>query len=171
MLPKLWLQFHGNMKSDIDYREKAFVIPGVVCCKNAQFTSLLFTVLTFFIKTCWNMMFQQFSWSLCPLFWNLPFIFVYVTVKGPSMRKFQKYWGFSRQGNLTHFCQIIWHIWSYTAQKKIIKNCPQWSLDPLPPAHQSHALPTELGRNLLEISEMSFLLFHALLHILEFVYF
>ena len=41
----------------------------------------------------------------------------------------------------------------------------------VPPDHQSHALPTVLGKNLLEISEVSFLLFHAPLHMLDFVYF
>ena len=35
-----------------------------------------------------------------------------------------------------------------------------------PPDHQSNALLTVLGRNLLKISEVSFLLFHAALHML-----
>ena len=52
-----------------------------------------------------------------------------------------------------------------------VKNCPQWGLNPLLPDHQAHALPTELGRNLVEISQVSFLLFHEPLHILDFVYF
>ena len=52
-----------------------------------------------------------------------------------------------------------------------VKNCPQWGLSSQPPDHQSHALPTVLGRNLLEISEVSFLLFHAQLHMLDFAYF
>ena len=62
---------------------------------------------------------------------------------------------------------------SEVTQHKInfVKNCPQWSLNPWPSDHQSHALPTELGRNLLEISEVSFLLFHAPLHMLDLVYF
>ena len=47
----------------------------------------------------------------------------------------------------------------------------QWGLNSQPPDHQSHALPTELARNLLEMSEVSFLLFHAPLHMLDFVYF
>ena len=44
-------------------------------------------------------------------------------------------------------------------QRKInfVQNCPQWGLNSQPPDHQSHALPTVLGRNLLEISEGSFL--------------
>ena len=42
--------------------------------------------------------------------------------------------------------------------------CPEWGLNSQPPDHQSHALPTELARNLLEISEVSFLFFHAPLH-------
>ena len=50
---------------------------------------------------------------------------------------------------------------SKVTQNKInfIKNCPQWGLNSQLPDHQSHALPTVLGRNLLEISEVSFLLF------------
>ena len=40
-----------------------------------------------------------------------------------------------------------------------------------PSDHQSHALPAVLGRNLLEISDVSFILFHAPLHMLDFVYF
>ena len=51
------------------------------------------------------------------------------------------------------------------------KSCPYPGLNPQPPDHQSDALLTELGRILLEISEVSFLLFHAPLHKLEFVYF
>ena len=42
-----------------------------------------------------------------------------------------------------------------------VKNCPQWGLKSQPPDHQSDALITELARNLLEISKVSFLLFHA----------
>ena len=62
---------------------------------------------------------------------------------------------------------------SKVTQNKInfIKNCPLWGLNSQPPDHQSHALPTELARNLLEMSEVSFLLFHASLHMLDFVYF
>ena len=37
-----------------------------------------------------------------------------------------------------------------------VKNCPQWGLNSQPPDHQSGALTTELARNLLEISEVSF---------------
>ena len=44
-------------------------------------------------------------------------------------------------------------------------------LNPQPPDRQSHTLLTELGRILLEMSEVSFLLFHASLHKLDFVYF
>ena len=47
--------------------------------------------------------------------------------------------------------------------KKFCQKLPQWGLNPWPPDHQYPALPTELARNLLEISEVSFLLFHALL--------
>ena len=73
----------------------------------------------------------------------------------------------------------VWHISvrlsdrSVVTQHKInfVKNRPQWGLNPQPPDHQSPALPTELGRNLLEIAEVSFLLFHAPLHMLDFVYF
>ena len=62
---------------------------------------------------------------------------------------------------------------SKVTQNKInfVKNCPQWDLNSQPPDHQSHALVTELGRNLLEMSGVSFLLFHAPLHMLDFVYF
>ena len=52
-----------------------------------------------------------------------------------------------------------------------VKKCLQWSLNPRPLDHQSHALLTELGRNLLDMSEVSFLLFHAPPHMLDFVYF
>ena len=51
-----------------------------------------------------------------------------------------------------------------------VKNFPYWCLNSQPD-HQSHALLTELVRNLLEMSEVSFLLFHAPLHMLDFVYF
>ena len=44
-------------------------------------------------------------------------------------------------------------------------------MNPQPPDHQSNALPTVLGRNLLKISEVSFLLFHAPLHMLDFCLF
>ena len=56
-------------------------------------------------------------------------------------------------------------------QNKInfVKNYPQWGLNSQPPDHQSNALKTVLGKNLLEISEVSFLLFHAPLHMLDFV--
>ena len=47
-----------------------------------------------------------------------------------------------------------------------VKNCPQCGLNSQPLDHQSHALTTELARNLLEISEVSFLLFHAPLDML-----
>ena len=62
---------------------------------------------------------------------------------------------------------------SNVTQSKInfVKNCPQWVLNSQPPDHHSDALPTVLGRNLLEIFEVSFLLFHAPLHMLDFVYF
>ena len=62
---------------------------------------------------------------------------------------------------------------SEVTQHKInfVKKLPQWDLNPQPPDHQSHALPTELGRDLLEISEVSFLLFHVRLHMFDFVYF
>ena len=62
---------------------------------------------------------------------------------------------------------------SKVTQNKInfIKNCPQCGLNSQLPDHQSHALLTVLWRNLLEISEVSFLLFHAPLHMLDFVYF
>ena len=62
---------------------------------------------------------------------------------------------------------------SEVTQHKInfVKNHPQWGLNSQPTDHQSHALPTVLARNLLEISEVSFLLFHAPLHMLDLVYF
>ena len=62
---------------------------------------------------------------------------------------------------------------SEATQHKInfVKTCPQWGLNSQPLDHQSHALPAELARNLLEISEVSFLLFHAPIHMLDFVYF
>ena len=52
----------------------------------------------------------------------------------------------------------IWHISvrlpdrSKVRQNKInfIKNCPQWGLNSQLPDHDSNALPTELGRNLLD---------------------
>ena len=42
-------------------------------------------------------------------------------------------------------------------------------MNPQPPDRTSYALPTELSRNLLEISEGRFLLFHAPLYMLDFV--
>ena len=54
-------------------------------------------------------------------------------------------------------------------EKSKIKSCPYWGLNPQPPNHQSHTLPTVLARNLLEISEVSLLLFHAPLHMLDFI--
>ena len=42
--------------------------------------------------------------------------------------------------------------------------------EPMSPDHQSNALPTELRRNLLVIPEVSFLLFHVPLHMLNFVF-
>ena len=61
---------------------------------------------------------------------------------------------------------------SEVIQHKInfVKNYPHWDLNSQPPDQQSGDLTTELGRNLLEISESSFLLFHAPLHMLDFVY-
>ena len=60
----------------------------------------------------------------------------------------------------------------YLTQHKLnfFKNFPQWGLNLQPPDHHSPALPTELGRKMLEISEVSFPLFHILLHMLDFVY-
>ena len=55
----------------------------------------------------------------------------------------------------------------HSTKKKFIKNCPLWGLNSQPPDHQSHALVTELGKNLLEMSEVSFILFHAPLHMLD----
>ena len=52
-----------------------------------------------------------------------------------------------------------------------VKNCSQWGLNSQPLDHQSGALTTELARNLLDISEVSFLLFAAPLLMLDFVYF
>ena len=51
------------------------------------------------------------------------------------------------------------------------KNCPQKGLNQQPPDHHSNGLPMELGRNLLEIPEVSFLFFFAPLQMLDFVYF
>ena len=70
--------------------------------------------------------------------------------------------GFLRQWHLTHFCQIIWQIWSYTAQNKFRQKLSQVGFEPINLLIISlMTLPTELARNLLEISEVSFLLFHA----------
>ena len=62
---------------------------------------------------------------------------------------------------------------SEVTQYKInfVKNSPHWGLNPQPQDHQSNTLPTELGRHLLEISEVNFLLFHVSLQMLDFVYF
>ena len=80
----------------------------------------------------------------------------------------------------TNFIKRVFHdkeIWcisvrlsdrSKVTQHKInfVKNCPQWGLNPQPPDNQSNALLTVLGKNLLKISEASFLFFHAPLHLL-----
>ena len=85
--------------------------------------------------------------------------------------------GFVQHKYTIEFCTIRISVRlsdrSKVSQHKInfVKNCPQWGLDSQPPDHQSGALTTELARNLLEISEVSFLLFHAPLHMLDFVYF
>ena len=62
---------------------------------------------------------------------------------------------------------------SEVTQHKInfVKNCPQWDLSSQPPDQQSNALLTVLGRNLLKISKVSFLLFHAPLHLLGLYFF
>ena len=58
---------------------------------------------------------------------------------------------------------------SEVTQHKInfVKNCSQWRLNSQPLDNQSDALTTDPGRNLLEISEVSFLLFHAPFHMLD----
>ena len=81
----------------------------------------------------------------------------------------------SLPNNLVFHDKEIWRISvrlsdrSEVTQHKInfVKTCPQKGLNPWPPDHQSNALLTVLGRNLLKISEVSFLLFHAPLHMLE----
>ena len=57
---------------------------------------------------------------------------------------------------------------SEVTQHKInfVKNYPQRDLNLWPPDHQFNALLTVLGRNLLKISEVNFLFFHAPLHML-----
>ena len=85
--------------------------------------------------------------------------------------KLYSIWVFYDRAYMTHFCKIIWQFLSYTEQKNFVKKCPQWGLNSQPPDHQSHALPTELAKNLLEISEVSFLLFRAPLHMLDLAYF
>ena len=52
-----------------------------------------------------------------------------------------------------------------------VKNCLQWDFTTQPPDHKSNVLLTVLGRNLSEISEVHFLLFHVPIHTLDFVYF
>ena len=49
---------------------------------------------------------------------------------------------------------------SYTEQKKFHqKIAPQWGLNPWPPDHHSHALPTELGSNMLGMRFLKWALF------------
>ena len=55
--------------------------------------------------------------------------------------------------------------------KKQNKNCPQSGLNPQSPDLHSNALPTELGRNLLDRRFLKLALFHAPLHVLDFDYF
>ena len=50
------------------------------------------------------------------------------------------------------------------------KNCPYPGLNPQLPDHQSHALPTVLARNLLGRRFLKWALFHAPLHMLDFVH-
>ena len=64
---------------------------------------------------------------------------------------------------IRNFCQIIWQIWSYTAQNKFHQNLLLVGFEPT--TSLSSVSCSELGRNLLEISKVSFLLFHASLHI------
>ena len=54
--------------------------------------------------------------------------------------------------HVRRFCQIIWLSDRFkVTQNKInfVKNCPQWDLNSQPSDHDSNALTTELGRNLL----------------------
>ena len=87
--------------------------------------------------------------------WNFLFLFIRIFYDGPSWR-----------------ISVRLSDRSQVTQNKInfIKNYPQWGLNPWLHDHHSNTLPTELGRNLLKIwSEIS--LFHAPLHMLDFVYF
>ena len=82
-------------------------------------------------------------------------------------------WGFSKfslaigRGSLGFFTIGLSDIFlsDYLTDLKLhkiiffFKNYLQWGLNLQPPDHQSHALLTVLGRNLLEISEVSFLFF------------
>ena len=67
---------------------------------------------------------------------------------------------FSRYAFLSDYLTDL----SCTEQNKFRQKLPQWDLNLQPSDHQSHALPTELERNLLDIFEVSFPLFHAPLY-------
>ena len=69
--------------------------------------------------------------------------------------------GFSRYGNLTHFCQIIWQIWSYTAQNKFRQK--SWSSVS---CSANWAREESVGDSW---SELSFVL--CTIHMLGFIYF
>ena len=106
--------------------------------------------------------------------------------------------GIDLSSHKTEFCNnIIWLplllIWCYlhtfefftsgisvrlsdrfkVTQNKInfFKTCPQWGLNSQPPDHDSNALTTELGRNLLGRRFLKWALFHAPLYMLDFVHF
>ena len=101
---------------------------------------------------------------------TLPAVFFFFIFRGHK--------SFSR-GHSSFHDRPVWRISvrlsdrSEVTQHKInvVKNCPQWGLNSQTLDHQSGALLTVLDRNLLEISEVSFLLFHVPLHMLDFVYF
>ena len=81
----------------------------------------------------------------------------------------RKHSGFFMMGQSDTFLSGYLTDLKLHSTKKNCQKLPQWGLNPRPLDHQSPALPTELGRNLLDISKVSFLLFHAPLHMFDFV--
>ena len=79
-----------------------------------------------------------------------------------------KQWSFSQYAFLSDY---LTDLKLHSTKNNLSKTVPGWGLNSQPPDHKSAALTTELARNLLEISEVSFVLFHAPLHMLDFVYF
>ena len=71
-------------------------------------------------------------------------------------RKQNNHFSFSRYAFLSDY---LTDLCTGKSKKNFVKNCPQLGLNLGPPDYHSNVLPTELGRNLLGISEVTFVCF------------